>query len=114
AAPVCGCAREVRRRCELQMRYGARCGEQQLTHAVQRQVNVVQVIGVAEPDEAFAVAAKGRARQAGYTGFLEESVSEIAAGKARGGDIRERIKGAIWLQAAHARQRVQTRDNSCP
>src|SRR5712692_2159880 len=57
SAPVCAGACGLRRLCELQSRYGTRRRFQQLTHTIQRKVNIGEIVGVAKPDEAFAVVA---------------------------------------------------------
>src|ERR671933_3058783 len=80
---------------------------QQDAHAVQRQVDVVQRVGVAEADEALAVAAEGGARQARDAGLLEQGVGQLAAAEAGAGDVREGVEGAVGFEAAHARQRIQ-------
>ena len=76
-------------------------------------LDVGQAIGVAEAQESFAVDAEGGARQARHTGFLQQSIRQLAAADARAGNVRKGIEGPIWLEAAHTWQGIQARDDCC-
>ena len=75
------------------------------------QLDVVQTVGVAEPQEALAVAAERRARQARHAGFLQQPIGQLATADARAGDVRKGVEGALGLEAAHAGQLRSARND---
>src|SRR5436309_11036843 len=111
ARRVCAGLRNLRRPARLQTCYGLRRSLEQLAHAVERQMDVSQVVGVAEPEKTFAIVAEGGPRQTGHAGLLEQAIGQIATGVAGLGDVREGVEGTLGFEATHARQRIQTRDD---
>src|SRR5205823_14561777 len=58
----------------LPARRGLWRGLEQPAHALERQVNIVKVVGVAEPEKALAVLAKGCAGQTRHAGPVQKPV----------------------------------------
>src|SRR5262249_29259869 len=82
----------------------ARRGEE-AGEALERLADALHRVGVAEAQEAVAVLAEGRAREARHAGLVQQPRREVLAAEPRAADVGEDVEGALRLDAAHAVQR---------
>src|SRR4051794_9356179 len=82
-----------------------------LGNALERELQVLLRVRVADPDVVLANLSEGRARKGAHAAVVEQGVGHLRPVHARATDVREDVESAVWHAATNARNVVEAVDD---